>query len=129
MDVIEFRDYCLSLPLVGESTPFDENVLVYKIGGKMFAYADMNDFRRFAVKCDPDEAEQLRALHPEVEPAHHSDKRHWNDIRTDGALTNEFLQEQIKNSYLLVIQKNVTPKALRLSILAELAAAGFYIPD
>ena len=37
MDVLSFRDYCLSLPLTEESTPFDETTLVYKIGGKMYA--------------------------------------------------------------------------------------------
>ena len=125
MDVAEFRDYCLSLPMVEESTPFDENVLVYKIGGKMFAYADMNGFCRFAVKCDPEAAEELRALHPEVLPAHHSDKRHWNDIRTDGALSGDFLRQQIRNSYLLVICKNVTPKSLRTDILRRLQECGF----
>ena len=125
MDVIEFREFCLSLPMVGESTPFDENVLVYKVGGRMFAYADMNDFCRFAVKCDPDEAEELRALHPEIEAAHHSSRRHWNDVRTDGLLTDDFLRSQIRNSYLLVIRNNVTPKSLRLSILERLADLGF----
>ena len=34
MDVLSFRDYCLSLPLTEETTPFDETTLVYKIGGK-----------------------------------------------------------------------------------------------
>lgn len=125
MDVTEFRDYCLSLPMTEESTPFDENVLVYKIGGRMFAYADMNDFCRFAVKCDPAAAEELRACHPEITPAHHSDKRHWNDVRTDGVLTNDFLQQQIRHSYLLVVRNNVTPKALRLDILKHLEACGF----
>ena len=127
MDVIEFRDYCLSLPSVEESTPFDETVLVYKVGGKMFAYADMNDFRRFAVKCDPDAAEELRACHPEVQPAHHSSKRHWNDIYTDGALADDFLRQQIYDSYLLVIRKNVTPKALRSELLETLQSLGFSI--
>ena len=122
MDVIEFREYCLSLPEVEESTPFDENVLVYKVGGKMFAYADMNDFCRFAVKCDPDEAEELRACHPEITPAHHSSKRHWNDIRTDGSLNDDFLRRQIFYSYQLVIIKNVTPKALRDRLISK---AGF----
>ena len=131
MDVIEFRDYCLSLPMVEESTPFGhfneiyDNILVYKIGGKMFAYADMNDFCRFAVKCDPDEAEELRACHPEVRPSHHSNKRHWNDVYIDGALTDDFLRRQIRNSYLLVVRRNVTPKALRLSILERLEREGF----
>ena len=40
MDVLSFRDYCLSLPLTEETTPFDETTLVYKIGGKMYACAD-----------------------------------------------------------------------------------------
>ena len=37
MDVLTFRDYCLSLPMAEESTPFDETTLVYKVGGKVFA--------------------------------------------------------------------------------------------
>ena len=44
MDVLAFRDYCLSLPLTEECTPFDETTLVYKVGGKMYAYADMENF-------------------------------------------------------------------------------------
>ena len=56
MDILEFRDYCLSLPFTEESTPFDETTLVYKVGGKMYACADMVGFGHFAVKCDPDEA-------------------------------------------------------------------------
>ena len=45
MDVLSFRDYCLSLPLTEESTPFDETTLVYKVAGKMFLLADMTDGR------------------------------------------------------------------------------------
>ena len=44
MDVLTFRDYCLSLPMAEETTPFDETTLVYKVGGKMFACADMAEF-------------------------------------------------------------------------------------
>ena len=29
MDILEYRDYCLSLPFVEESTPFDETTLVF----------------------------------------------------------------------------------------------------
>ena len=39
MDVLSFRDYCLSLPLTEESTPFDETTLVYKIGASVTAPA------------------------------------------------------------------------------------------
>lgn len=116
MDILEFRDYCLSLPLSEESTPFDETTLVYKIGGRMYAYAGMDDFTRFAVKCDPDRAIELRECYREVTPAWHSSKKHWNDVYVTGDLTEEFLREQIRNSYLLVLRQNVTPKSLREEI-------------
>ena len=60
MDVLSFRDYWLSLPLTEETTPFDETTLVYKIGSKMYACADMETFEWIAVKCDPDEAVRQR---------------------------------------------------------------------
>ncbi len=56
MDILEYRDYCLSLPFVEESTPFDETTLVFKVGGRMFTYAVMEFCRRLAVMCYPYEA-------------------------------------------------------------------------
>lgn len=124
MDLLEFRDYCLSLPLVEESTPFDETTLVYKVGGRMFAYAGMEEFDPIAVKCDPDLALVLRERYAEVTPAWHSSKRHWNDIRTQGDLSDAFIREQIRNSYMLVLQQNVTPRVLRDEILAYVTKVG-----
>lgn len=117
MDVLSFRDYCLSLPLTEETTPFDETTLVYKIGGKMYACADMVDFEWVAVKCDPDEALLLREQYEEVGVARHFNKQHWNGIRTTGDLPDAFIREQIRNSYLLVLRQNVTPKSRREEIL------------
>jgi len=124
MDVLSFRDYCLSLPMTEESTPFDETTLVYKVGGKMYACADMAEFDRIAVKCDPDEALSLRERYAEVGTAPHFNKVHWNGIRTDGDLPDAFLREQIRNSYMLVLRRNVVPKALREEILAFVGAHG-----
>ena len=39
MNLADFCAYCLSLPHVEETTPFGPDVLVYKVGGKMFALA------------------------------------------------------------------------------------------
>lgn len=116
MDVLTFRDYCLSLPMAEESTPFDETTLVYKIGGKMFAYADMVDFEWIGLKCDPDEAIVLRERYAEIEPAFHSNKKHWNGIRTTGDLPDSFVREQIRNSYRLVLA-GVTPRVRREEIM------------
>lgn len=124
MDILTFRDYCLSLPLAEESTPFDETTLVYKVGGRMFACADMVGFETIAVKCDPEEAVVLRELHAEVGTAPHFNKRLWNGIRTTGDLPDAFIREQIRNSYLLVLRQNVTPKTLREEILAYVAERG-----
>ena len=101
-----------------ESTPFDETTLVYKVGGRMYALADMVDFTAVSVKCDPDRAEELRERYPEVQAGFHLNKRHWNTIRTESGLPDAFLREQIRNSYLLVVRQNVTPKALRDEILS-----------
>ena len=98
MDVLTFRDYCLSLPMAEESTPFDETTLVYKVGGKMFACADMAEFEWVAVKCDPAEAVLLREQYDEVSAAWHFNKRHWNAVRTTGDLPDGFIREQIRNS-------------------------------
>lgn len=117
MDVLTFRDYCLSLPMSKESTPFDETTLVYKVGGKMYACADMVRFDAVAVKCDPDQALALRERYAEVGPARHFNKQHWNGIRTDGDLPDAFIRAQIRNSYLLVLRQSVTPRALREEIL------------
>lgn len=124
MDVLDFRDYCLSLPLTEETTPFDETTLVYKVGGRMYAYADMENFERVAVKCDPDEAIALREEYSDISPAWHSSKKHWNDIRVTGDLPDAFIREQIRNSYMLVLRRNVTPKSLREEILAYVEEHG-----
>ncbi|MDE5637206.1 MAG: MmcQ/YjbR family DNA-binding protein [Alistipes sp.] len=124
MDLLEFRDYCLSLPLTEESTPFDDTTLVYKIGGRMYACAGMVDFSGFAVKCDPDEAVVLRETHPEITAAYHFNKRHWNGVSCTGSLTDSFLREQISNSYMLVLRRSVTPRSLRDEIMARIAECG-----
>lgn len=120
MDIMEFREYCLSLPCVEECTPFDETTLVFKVGGKMFAYTDMVEFQWVALKCDPEEAVRLREEHDGlVVPAYHSNKKHWNGVCTTGELPDEFVREQVYNSYLLVAQ-GITPRALRDEILAQI---------
>ncbi len=105
MNIVEYRDFCLSLPAATECTPFDEVTLVFKVAGKMFSYAGMEGFCRFCVKCDPQLAVELRERHSEVTRGIHSNSHHWNTVRVDGSLPNAFLREQIRNSYDLVVAK------------------------
>lgn len=122
MDIVEFREFCLSLPDVEETLPFDDTTLVYKVGGRMFAMISLERPDHFAVKCDPERAIILRDRYPQVTAGWHLNKRHWNDVRFEGRLGDEALRGEIRHSYMLVVRQNVTPKALREQILSHIAA-------
>lgn len=124
MDIIDLREYCLSLPDVEETLPFDETTLVYKVGGRMFAMVSLDVPDHFAVKCDPERAIILRDRYPQVRAGWHLNKRHWNDIRFEGRLDDEALRREIRHSYMLVVRLNVTPKARRCEILEHIAKEG-----
>lgn len=124
MDIVEFRDYCMSLPEVEETLPFDDVTIVFKVGGRMFAVIGIDDPSHFVVKCDPDRATALREHYGAITGAWHFDKRHWNSIWLNAGLSDEFLRSEIRHSYLLVVRKNVTPKAERERILALAATEG-----
>lgn len=111
MDILEVRDYCLSLPMSEETTPFDETTLVYKIGGKIFLLMDVADGTWINVKCDPDLALELRERYEEVSPGWHMNKRHWNSIQINGDLPCKLIKEWIFHSYTLVL--NQLPKTKR----------------
>lgn len=70
----------------------------------MFALCDMDNFRRVAVKCDPTLAIELREKYPEVTPAYHFNKKHWNDISVIGDLPEETIKEWVRDSYNLVFR-------------------------
>lgn len=117
MNIEEFRDFCLSLPAVEETTPFDETTLVYKVCGKMFTLCATDDFSTgVALKCDPDYAVELREKYPDdIFPGYHMNKRHWNTVLTEGNLPVEFTRQLILDSYRLVVEK--LPKKEREALL------------
>ena len=117
MDVVDFCDFCNSLPNVDESLPFGDSTLVYKVGGRMFAAIGLDHPDHFVVKCDPERAIELRDRYEQVQPAWHFNKRHWNDIYFE-RLPRKIVEREIRHSYLTVIRENVTPKALREELLA-----------
>ena len=103
MDIINFREFCLSLPPAEECMPFDEDTLVYKIGGKMFAFADMTDFRFFNVKTDPVLIPELMDRYAEIGPPVHMAKGHWISVNAQGDLPMAFMQGLIRESFRLEI--------------------------
>lgn len=104
MDIFDFRDFCLSLPLAVETTPFDEDTLVMKIGGKMFAYTGMAEFGWICLKAVPEEIPDLIERHPEIGPPVHMSKGHWISVDTGGDLPDAYIKQLIRNSYRLVVR-------------------------
>jgi predicted DNA-binding protein (MmcQ/YjbR family) len=78
MNIESVREYCLSLPLVTEDFPFDEQTLVFRILGKIFACVDLERPEWVTMKCNADYALELREEHSEIEGAWHWNKKYWN---------------------------------------------------
>ena len=103
MDLAEFREYCLSKPGASETVPFGPDVLVFKVGGKMFALAALDEVPATVnLKCDPDLALDLRDRYEQVTPGYHMNKKHWNTVEIESGIPNLELQKMIDHSYELV---------------------------
>jgi predicted DNA-binding protein (MmcQ/YjbR family) len=104
MNLDWIRAYCLSLPHVTESMPWEES-LVFKIGGKMFAIASLNPARdAVSLKADPEEFDQL-IEHPAIVPAPYLARAKWIQVQRVGELPRAELQRLLLCSYKLVKAK------------------------
>lgn len=118
MTLDHFRDYCLNKKGVTEAFPFDQETLVFKVMGKMFALSSLKTWEEglasVNLKCDPEKAQELRAEHESIEPGFHMNKTHWNTLRLwKNELNLRLVFELIDHSYQLVVNKlNKKDKAL-----------------
>ena len=118
MNIEQVREYTLSLPGVTEDLPFGDDIITFRLEGKIFVClwlgSDKQDVKnaepRFAVKLAPDRNEELRAQFSAVSPAYHWNKKHWSDVYYE-QLDDSQIQEWIKESYLLIVSK--LPKIVR----------------
>lgn len=123
MDLTILTKYLLSKPEAEEYYPFDDYTAVFKIQEKIFALLiSKQGLQLLNLKCSPDHAIELRDIFPEVIPAYHMNKRHWNSIVLDGSLPMGEIQRQIDHSYALVV------KGLKKSIRESLEVRhGIYV--
>ena len=88
MDIEQVRDFTLSLLGVTEDQPFGDDVITYRIEGKIFLCLSLgggqHDMRnsepRLALKLTPERNEELREQYSSVTPAWHWNKKHWSDV-------------------------------------------------
>ncbi|MEV2199252.1 MmcQ/YjbR family DNA-binding protein [Streptomyces fradiae] len=111
----QLKAFCLEFDDAVEEFPFGPEVSVFKVAGKIFALADLDE-RPLTVnlKCEPENALRLRADHPDVVvPGYHMNKRHWNTVSV-ARLPELLVREMIEDSYDLVVAG--LPKAVRLRL-------------
>ena len=109
------RDYLLSKPSAVEDFPFGPEVMVFKVGGKMFATLAYEESpARMNLKCDPERAIELREQYAGVEPGYHMNKKHWNTIVLDGEIPRQEVFAMVDHSYALVAKS--LPKAARAKL-------------
>lgn len=133
MNLEALRDYCLrKAGRVTEEFPFGEEVLVFKLGGRIFLLARLDEHpSAINLKCDPARALELRERHPAVRPGYHMNKKHWNTVVLDGSLRADEVCAMIDHSYELVARSLPSGKrdrspgrAERLSRRASSRASG-----
>ncbi len=107
MTLDAFRAFCLSQRDVTEEFPFDEQTVVFKVLGKMFALADIHEFDSVNVKCEPGRAVELREQYECVQPGYHMNKKHWNTVVLDGSVADTLIFAWLLDSYNLVTAKQL----------------------
>ena len=119
MDIEQVREYTLSINGVTEDQPFGDDIITFRIEGKIFLCLwlgggkhDIKDNTepRFALKLTPERNDELREQYSAVTPAWHWNKKHWSDVYYE-LLDNSLVTAWIKESYDLVVSK--LPKAVR----------------
>ena len=118
MNIEQVRDYTLSLYGVTEDQPFGDDVLTFRLEGKIFACLwlgggehDMKNSEPWiALKLSPDRNIELREQFSAVTPAWHWNKKHWSDVCYE-QMEDSQIEALIMESYQLIVSK--LPKAIR----------------
>ena len=85
-----------------EGFPFDNQTLVFKILGKMFALTNVEGFESVNLKVNPEYGVELRDRYASILEAYHMNKVHWITVVMDGTVPDKLVKTLIDNSYDLV---------------------------
>ena len=102
MNLEELRNHCLSVKKVEECTPFGDDVLVYKVMNKMFAFFPLNpkDNEPFIVlKCCPEKTVELREKYNGITKGYYAGNNlKWNSVYLQKDVPDKLIMELIDHS-------------------------------
>jgi predicted DNA-binding protein (MmcQ/YjbR family) len=114
MNIQQLYDLCLNKNGVTEHFPFDDDTLVFKVGGKIFCLTSLSGWEKGSpslnLKCNPEKAIELRAAYEAVKSGYHMNKIHWNTVSCNQDVNDKMLVELLSHSYDLVFN-SLTKKA------------------
>jgi len=120
VELEDLRELCLQMAGVTEGYPFGEDVLVFKVMGKVFCLMSLDAVPSTVnLKCEPEKAIDLREQYDAIAPGYHMNKKHWNTLTLDGSIPSDLCAELLTHSYDRVVAGLTRAKKLEL---AELAA-------
>ena len=99
MDIEDIRKYCLAFPQATEKLQWGD-ALCFKVRGKMFAVAGLDDLR-LTFKCTPDAFAELIEREG-IRPAPYVGRYKWVMLDRLDALPGSELKELIRQSYEMV---------------------------
>jgi predicted DNA-binding protein (MmcQ/YjbR family) len=107
MNIETYRNYCISKKGVTESFPFPNlpNLLVFKVGDKMFTATDVAKFESISLQCSPETIDELRAKYPAITMHKYFSERHWSLVFMNKSIPDKTLLEWIDDSYELALSK------------------------
>ena len=111
----DLKAFCLSLPSSTWDTPFDEETVVFRVGGKIFALVGQHTRPlKVNLKGEPALNRDLRSSYPEIVPGWHMNKEHWNTVNLEGGLDPVFVEGLIRHSYDRV--RSALPRSARANL-------------
>ena len=109
MNIEELRNHCLAIKNAEECTPFGEDIMVYKIMNKMFAFFSLNPkgVEHFVVlKCDPEMSVELREKYHGITKGFYAgESLMWNSVYIQRDVPDKLIVALIKDSVEEVIKK------------------------
>jgi len=111
MDIVRFREYCLSFEGVTEKTPFGnfaakfDSILVFYVSGHMFCMFDMDNFTGVTVKGEPERIARLHETRTSCSSHRNMSARHWIQLNFGGDISDSEILGMVEQSYNIVKAK------------------------
>ena len=99
MDIERFRETCLTMPMATEDMPFGEDVLVFRLKGKIFAALNLQRNDCGIMKCDAERAIALREQYPGIQGAFHWNKKYWNQVPLEGCVDDSVILDLVRHAW------------------------------